>query len=61
MGAASVMPRLWPGRTYEYALEAVDEIVLVRLGIEGSERYEYADEFVEADEFWRYGLTVAFE
>jgi hypothetical protein len=51
MGATSVMPRLWPGRTYEYALEAVDEIVLVRLGIEGSERYEYADEFVEAAEF----------
>jgi hypothetical protein len=45
----------------EYALEAAELIVLVRLGTKELEYVEYADELVDAFESWRRGLEVDVE
>jgi hypothetical protein len=59
--SASLMPRLWPKLVLEYALEAAELIVLVRLGTKELEYVEYADELVDAFESWRRGLEVDVE
>lgn len=45
MSITSLSPRLWP--LYWYPLDAVEEIVLVRLGA-NTEEFDHADEDVEA-------------
>lgn len=49
MPVASLIPLLCP----EYPLDAVDEIVLVRLSSKAPEEFEYVEEAVEAFEGWR--------
>ena len=58
MAALSETPVLRRPAPFEYALEAVEETVLVRLGRKGFEYDEYADELVEALEACRSGLDV---
>lgn len=53
---ASLKPLLCPAAVCEYALDAADEPVGVRLTPYEFEYVEYADEFVEAVEFWRNGF-----
>ncbi len=48
VGDMSLIPRLWPDPFCSYALELIEETVLVRLGGNGLEDEEYADELVEA-------------
>lgn len=55
----SLIPRLWPAPFCPNALELLEETVLVRLGGNGFENEEYADELVEAfDAVWRRGLDL---
>ena len=49
MPAASLSPRLCP----PYALEFVEESVLVRLSSKAPEEFEYAVETVDAFDGWR--------
>lgn len=55
--AASLYPRLWPApKVLIMLLEPLEETVLVRLGGNGLEAFEYADELVEALEACLKGL-----
>lgn len=58
---ASLIPLLWPAALCEYALEAVDETVGVRLIPYELEYAVYADELVDAVEFWRNGFSEVAE
>jgi hypothetical protein len=52
------MPRLWPDPKCWYPLDAVEDIVLVRLGGNGFEALERLDEAVEAFDECRNGLDL---
>ena len=42
------MPRLWPAPEFWIVLDAVEDMVLVRLKRKGLEEEEYVEELVEA-------------
>ena len=48
VGDVSLMPRLWPAPEFGFALDAVEDMVLVRLRRKGLEEEEYVEELVEA-------------
>lgn len=57
--SSSLFPRLWPKLPMEELIDALEEIVLVRLGVSGFEKTEYVDE-VDAVEPCRSGLGDEF-
>ena len=55
MPIASLIPLLWPAVEVRYALEPAEERVLVRLGANMFEKFEYDEETVDAFEDCRAG------